>query len=105
MPSAQSEIDRRLTALPGLRRRNDSRWAEGASYHLGEREIAHFHSDGSLDVRLTRGVIRQLKATQALDARIRTRGPSADWVKIPIQGSAEVELAVETVELALRANA
>lgn len=105
MGSAQSEIDRRLAALPGLRRRTDSRWAEGASYDLGEREIAHFHSDGSLDVRLTREVIRQLKAAQELDGRIRTRGPSADWVKLPIHGSAEIELAVQTVELAMRANA
>jgi hypothetical protein len=105
--SLQRELDRTLTALPGLTRRA-SRWSdtsETPAYHCGDREIAHFHKDGRLDVRLTREVIREHRREGTLDPRIRTRGPSADWVGLPLSSETDLPLAVELVEEAIRANA
>lgn len=60
--SVQSDLDARLQQIPGVMRRAGSRWGDSPSYAVGGREIAHFHADGSLDIRLTRQVIRQMKS-------------------------------------------
>lgn len=99
----RSEIEARLAELPGLDRRR-SRFGDAYSYFVGDREIAHFHGDGRLDVRLTRQRIREMKSEDRLDPRVRTRGPSADWATVPLGDRSDVPLALELVEEAIRSN-
>jgi len=77
------ELERLLCEVPGLVRRL-SRHGDSASYFVGDREIAHFHGDERMDVRLTKEVIRQRKAKDTLDPRVRTRGPFAEWVAVRV---------------------
>ena len=100
----QPEVDLALSAVSGLVRRPVSKWADGPSYFVGSREVAHWHKDGSLDIRLTSDVIRELKRASELDGRVRTRGPAAHWVKFPVQDASVAPLAVSLAELAVRAN-
>jgi hypothetical protein len=102
--SVRARIERLLVDLPGLERRH-SRWEHEDAYYVGEREIAHFHGDGRMDVRLTKERIRELKATDGLDPRVRTRGPSANWATVPLASERDAALALALVEDAIRANA
>jgi len=101
--SVRGELERRLTEIPGVVRRS-SRRGHGHSYFAGDREIAHFHGDERLDVRLTREQIRQRVSERAFDKRVRTRGPAADWVAIHVAGVQDLPLALSLVEAAVRAN-
>jgi len=100
----RAELERRLAELPGLTRR-PSRFGDSFSYFVAEREIAHFHGDARMDVRLTREAIPELKAAGRLDGRVRTRGPSAQWASVTLGSTSDIAYAVELVEEAVRANA
>jgi hypothetical protein len=102
--SVRADLDLRLSGLPGLDRRL-SRHGDSFSYFVAGREIAHFHGDERMDVRLTRGRIPELRAQGRLDSRVRTRGPTAEWIAVRVQDPRDVEYAVGLVEEAMRANA
>lgn len=97
-------LELKITQLPGIHRR-PSRYGDGHSFFVAEREIAHFHGDGRMDVRLTSGRIRELKASSVLDSRVQTRGSSAQWATVAVERTTDVEYAVSLVEEAVRANA
>ena len=101
--TVRDEIERHLLGLPGLVR-GPSRYDHGSAFRSGGREIAHFHGERRLDVRLTRGRIAEMKAEGPLDSRVLTRGPSAEWVEVRVAEPADVALAVTLVEEAVRAN-
>lgn len=101
--TVRSDLEALLTQLPGLTRQR-SRFGDAYSYFLGAREIAHFHGDGRMDVRLTHQRIRQMKMEGSLDARVRTRGPAAEWATVALGEARDVALALEMVEEAMRAN-
>lgn len=102
--SARAQLEESLQRVPGLVRR-PSRYGDAYSYFVGDREIAHFHGDGRMDVRLTKERIREMKAEGPLDPRIRTRGPSAEWAAVQVQSPRDLPLALQLVEEAMRANA
>lgn len=64
--SPREELDYKLGEIPDLVRRR-SPFGRGNAYFVGGREIAHFHSDGRMDVRLTRQRIREMKIDGLLD--------------------------------------
>lgn len=99
----REQIEARLSELPDLVRRK-SRFGNGLAYHVGDREIVHFHGDQRMDVRLTRDVIRLRKSEGGFDARVKTRGPSADWASVRVQEPGDVALALALVEDAIQAN-
>lgn len=102
--SIRDELEEKLGEITGLARHR-SRFGHAFSFFVGSREIAHFHGDGRLDVRLTREWIRAAKAEGTLDPRVRTRGPSADWATVPLHDRRDVTLALILIEEAMRANA
>jgi hypothetical protein len=99
----REELESRLAELPDLVRR-PSRYGNGFAYHVGDREIVHFHGDQRMDVRLTRDVIRLRKSEGGFDARVKTRGPSADWASVRVAETRDVAFALALVEDAIRAN-
>jgi hypothetical protein len=101
--TVRAAIERGVLSLPGVSRRK-SRFGDSESYFVGDREIAHFHGDEQMDVRLTKEAIQQLRATGAIDPRMRPRGSSAEWLRIVVKGAADVVFAVELVEQAARNN-
>jgi hypothetical protein len=103
MMSVRDELERKLTEIPGVVRR-PSRRGHGHTYFTGDREIAHFHGELRLDVRLTKERIRQRLAERAFDERVHIRGPSADWVAVTVVGGQDIALALSLVREAIRAN-
>ena len=99
----RDDLERKLMEIPGLTRR-PSRWGHTYAYHVGDREIAHFHGDQRLDVRLTKERIRELKSEGGLDERVRTRGASAEWASVSVREARDVAFAVYLVQEAVHAN-
>jgi hypothetical protein len=102
--SIREDLELRLMEVPGVSRRPSKR-GHGYTYFAGDQEIAHFHGDHRLDVRLTREPIRISKSEGRFDERVRTRGPSADWVAVQVMGNPDLDLAISLVTQAVRTNA
>ena len=102
--SVRQELERRLTEIPEVVRR-PSRWGHESAYHVGGREIAHFHGDQRLDVRLTKERIREYRSEGDFDERVTTRGSSAEWVTVRVLEGRDISLAVQLIQDAARANA
>lgn len=101
--STRGKLELELVALPDLERR-PSRFGDSLSYFVGGREIAHFHGDSRMDLRLTRSEIRRLQASHALDHRIKTRGSYAEWAAIQVREDSDIPFILSLVEAAIRAN-
>ncbi len=66
--SVKEEPERALAFLPGLEGRR-SRYGLGLAYFTGGREIAHFHGETRMDVRLTKEVSDRWRRTSACSSR------------------------------------
>jgi hypothetical protein len=102
--SVREDLEARLAAVPGVVRR-PSRWGHAFAYHLAQREIAHFHGDQRMDVRLTKERIREYVSNHAFDERVKVRGPSAEWVAVRVLEARDIPLALKLFEEAVQANA
>ena len=101
--TVRQELEKRLREIPGVEL-GPSRYGHGASYFTGSREIAHFHGETRMDVRLTKEEIRLRKEEGTLDQRLRTRGPSAEWVEVHVHTERDIPFLIALVEDAVRAN-
>lgn len=102
--SVRGDIERRLTAVPGLTPR-DSRYGHGLAFYVGRREVVHFHGEDRMDVRLTAEVIQRRTREGRFDARVTPEGGAPNWVKVRVSGPSDVALAVVLAQEAVRANA
>lgn len=102
--SIRDELERRLALIPGLSRRR-SRYGDGYSFFLADREVAHFHGDTRLDVRLTRRRLQEMRQEGPIDPRVEQRARPTEWVSVRMTVPSDVEFAVGLVEEAVRANA
>lgn len=81
-----------------------SRWTEGPAWCLGAREVMHLHGTGSVDIRLTRPVIRRLRDRLEADPRVDLRAHVGDWVRVRLRRRSDLDLATELADLAIDAN-
>ena len=88
-----AELTGRILGLRGVELRR-SRFTGDEAFFAGTREIAHFHGERALDIRLTRARIRALG-----DARARR-----DWLEFRFARRADLDRAVDLVREAIRAN-
>jgi hypothetical protein len=77
---------------------------DGPAVFVGKREIAHFHPDGSLDVRLTKKLIRARHDELRADARVTLRPGASDWLEVSIVTSADTNFAARLATDAVAAN-
>lgn len=91
----RAELTGRILGVGGIELRR-SRFTRGEAFFAGRREIAHFHGDRVLDIRLTRARIRTMGAVP----RVTVRGGS-DWCEFAFSTSADLDRAVELVTLAV----
>lgn len=79
-------------------------FSPGPAIWVGRREVAHFDDERSLDVRLTRQVIRDRRAELREDHRVTLRGTSSDWLELEIGSSDDLDDAYQLVVDAVEAN-
>ncbi|MET7377254.1 luciferase family protein [Streptomyces sp. NPDC005526] len=75
----------------------------GQALSSAQGEIAHFHSDRDVDLRLTAGAIRRLAGDLRRFAAIRLV-PGSQWVTLRLDASADVDLLMTLVSVALQAQ-
>jgi hypothetical protein len=79
-------------------------FAPGAAIWVGTREVAHFDGVDELDVRLTRGVIRERRHELGNDERVELRPATSDWIRVRVTTRSELDYAVALVRDAVVAN-
>jgi Family of unknown function (DUF5519) len=81
-----------------------SRWANRIAYLVQGREVAHFHSDRELDIRLTRTGQRELMGELKADRRVKFRRHPSEWITVTGSTLQDADFAVRLVDFALKAN-
>ena len=79
-------------------------FSPGPAVWVGKREVAHFDSNGALDVRLTKQLIRDRRDELKNDDRISLRGSGSDWVEVRVASKSDADFAFSLVEAAVAAN-
>lgn len=65
-------------------------FARGPAVWVGKREVAHFDGEHTLDVRLTKEVIRSRRAQLKDDERVSLRPHSSEWLHVQVQCDADI---------------
>lgn len=101
MPKLRKELIKKLERIPGLEDR-PSKVAGGSAVFYKDKEIAHFHHDNEIDVRLTKKIIRKEGLNHPTDSKIhKHRSPSSEWIEIRFHKSKDVDEVVRLIKLAL----
>lgn len=101
MAKLRASLTKQLELIPGLEDR-PSKVAGGSAIFFNGKEIAHFHDDHEIDVRLTRKVIRQEGLHHPSDSKIhRHRSPSSEWIEVRFRTAKDVAEVVRLFKLAL----
>lgn len=102
MPRLSKQLIKKLLEIPKLEVQ-PSKVAGGFAIFFKDKEIAHFHHDNEIDVRLTRKVIRELKLEHPVDSKLhRGRANTSDWIEIRFYSSREVDSVIELFKLAIK---
>lgn len=75
----------------------------GPALWVGKHQIAHLHRE-NVEIRLTRGLMREMRDELRADLRINMRQPGSDWILLYLRTPADVTRALELLRLAIRAN-
>lgn len=101
MGKLRKDLVKKLEKIPGLEDR-PSIVAGGSAIFYHGKEVAHFHNDNEIDVRLTNKVIRREGLTHPSDSKIHHhRGPGSQWIEIRFRKSEHVDEVVRLFKLAL----
>jgi hypothetical protein len=101
MPKLRSELIKKLERIPGVEDR-PSKVAGGSAIFYKDKEIAHFHDDNEIDIRLTKKIIRKEGLNHPTCSKIhKHRSPSSEWIEIKFQKTADVDEVVRLFKLAL----
>lgn len=99
----REELFRRCESIVGAAL-GEGAFAADRAVWVGRREVAHFDADGMLDVRLTRGVIRDRRSELRSDPRVVLRRSGSDWLAVRVDTLADVEFAVSLIADAVASN-
>jgi Family of unknown function (DUF5519) len=76
----------------------------GPAVWVGKREVAHLDDESTVDVRLTKSVIRARRSQLAADDRVRVRSAGSDWIEVRIAKSTDTDFAIALIRDAIEAN-
>ena len=102
--AARRLLVERLPSIDGVIE-GKSVFSSQPGYWVNAKEIAHFEDDGaSLEVRLTRAVIREHRAELKADPRVELRRNTSDWIRVFADTRDDAEFIVGLVTLAAAAH-
>ena len=101
MGKLKKDLVTALEKIPGLEDR-PSKVSGGSAIFYHDKEIAHFHHDNEIDVRLTKKIIRKEGLNHYDDSTIhKHRSPSSEWIEIRFKTAKDVNEVVRLFKLAL----
>ena len=102
MSRLRNELVARLEKIPGLENR-PSKVAGGSAIFYRGKEIAHFHNDNEIDVRLTKKVIKAEGLSPFDDSEFhRHRSPNSEWIELRFTSGSHLDRVVALFKLALK---
>jgi hypothetical protein len=99
----RQQVERSLRAVAGVVA-SESMFSEDGAWWADGKEIAHFHGDDEIEVRLTRGGIRARRTELRADPRVTLRPNSSDWLTVTVATKDDVDFVVGLVEQAATAH-
>lgn len=102
MADSKVDLARRLASLPGVAQ-SESMFGHGLAFWANGKEIAHFEGPGTVEVRLTKGVIQAHRPVLKADPRVTLRRSGADWLTVRYT-QADADFVVELVAQAEAAH-
>lgn len=101
MATLKQQLVTKLEKIPGLEDR-PSRVAGGSAIFYNGKEIAHFHSNNEIDLRLTKQLIRQEGLVHPEDSDVHPgRSNSSQWIELQFRSQKQVDEIVRLFKLAL----
>ena len=102
MSRLKQELVKRLEKIPGLEDR-PSKVAGGSAIFYRGKEIAHFHHDNEIEVRLTKKVIKAEGLSHHEDSEFhRHRSPSSEWIQLRFTKAQHLNEVVRLFKLAVK---
>jgi hypothetical protein len=93
-------VENLLAEIPGLEERA-SKVAGGSAFFYRDKEIAHFHHDTEVDLRLTKQVIKKEGLAHPTDSFVHAnRSPSSQWIELRYSEPSDIEEVVRLFKLA-----
>ncbi len=100
-PPLKQELLAQLRQVEGLSEQS-SRVAGGVALFFQGKEVAHFHHDGELDLRLTRKVIKSLGLAHPERSHMHPkRAVSSQWIEVRFEKPEDLPRVVALVRLAV----
>jgi len=90
-----------LEKIKGLEDR-PSKVAGGSAIFYKNKEIAHFHHNNEIDVRLTKKIIRAEGLHHPTDSKFHQRNPSSEWIELRFRREAHLKEVVRLFKLAIK---
>lgn len=107
MNALQTRLWEQLARIPGMLE-GESVFSSGPAYWVNGKQVAHFIDDERMELRLTKPVIRELRAELTEDARIELRSSSSDWIIVRLADQTDIgfvfDLAARAAEAHLPAD-
>ncbi|MDF1836755.1 MAG: DUF5519 family protein [Planctomycetota bacterium] len=101
MTRLRATLIKKLERIPGLEDK-PSIVAGGSALFYNGKEIAHFHNDRELDLRLTKPIIKSEGLSHFSDSDIHPRRASgSQWIELRFTKAKEVDEVVRLVKLAI----
>lgn len=96
----RKEMEARLADDPRIERKK-SRFSEATAFFLDGKEIAHFHEEPEIDLRLTAAGIFAMKALITHESIVSV---SKDWVVIRLESEEDLAFTQDVLERAVKEN-
>ena len=103
MNAIHAEVWNELGRISGMLE-GASVFSSGRAYWVNGKQVAHFIDDDSIELRLTKPVIRELRAALKADERVDLRGSTSDWVMVRVGSAQDVTFVVKMAERVAEAH-
>ena len=103
MNALQTRLWDELARIPGMLE-GESVFSHGPAYWVNGKQVAHFVDEERLELRLTKSVIREMRAELKADPRVEQRTSGSDWIIVRAGGEADVAFLVSLAERAAGAH-
>lgn len=102
MGKLRNLLVQKLERIPGLEDR-PSKVAGGSAIFYKDKEIAHFHHDNEIDIRLTNKVIRKEGLTHPSNSKIhKHRSPNSEWIEVRFRATKDIDEVVRLFRMIVK---
>jgi hypothetical protein len=103
MDALAGRIRKALLAIDGVQL-GESVFSEGEAFWVNGKQVAHYMSDGHMEIRLTKPMISANRTRLKADPRVELRRNASDWLIVRYGSAKDVPLISELAGIAVAAH-